>query len=200
MGLGALAGAGLVADIWNQERTNDANRDQTRETNASNARESAENRKFQESMSNTAHTREVVDLKRAGLNPLLSVNAGASSPAGSQANAVTGTGAVASAKFAASAQEYARLKQEAKTVDAGVKKAGADTRASDALAGKLAAETRIIKANSAEAETKGGLWTKIKDGLGFFDKKADEAAKTNADKYKKHFSPEAYKARMKGPK
>lgn len=56
-----------------------------RETNAANVKEAALNRESMEYLSSTAHQREVKDLEAAGLNPILSANAGASTPSSSAA-------------------------------------------------------------------------------------------------------------------
>lgn len=64
-------------------------------SDSASAAEARRNREFQERMSNTAHQREVEDLLRAGLNPMLSAmrGGGASTPSGNVADVgATGRG------------------------------------------------------------------------------------------------------------
>lgn len=69
---------------------------------ATSAVEAQKNRDWQERLSNTAHQREIKDLIAAGLNPVLSANAGATTPAGSAGNGYVSGASSASADSSAS--------------------------------------------------------------------------------------------------
>lgn len=70
-----------------QKAANSANISSARQAEIWSSDEALKQRDFQERMSGSSHQREVSDLKSAGLNPLLSLNSGASTPPGAMGSA-----------------------------------------------------------------------------------------------------------------
>lgn len=121
--------------------------------NATNAATAQKQMDFQERMSNTSHQREVADLTAAGLNPLLSANAGASSPAGASWSAGNPIEAGIN-----SARASKSLDANLKSIDQSIKTAKAQETTTDtqgalntAMFQKVKQDTKTAKVNTALA-------------------------------------------------
>jgi len=129
----AAAGIAAVGSFIGGEKRNEAQ--------IASAREQME---FQERMSNTAHQREVLDLRAAGLNPILSGTggAGASTPSGAQA-AIQDTITPA----LSSAQQAARMSADIKQIRIQNKNTAANTTLTAAQQAKSESDKKLVDLN-----------------------------------------------------
>lgn len=166
---GAAAGAGLGLQIMGQQEANETNARIAKDATQTNVATSREQMAFQERMSSTAHQRQVADLKAAGLNPILSVNSGASSPSGAAGNAVAATMSNALEGLGASARELAFIKQNYQKGAAEIGLLGAQLRNAEAQAdnaraasAKARMETRVMSKGIPEAELKNDIFDVVR--------------------------------------
>lgn len=179
-----LSGAGvygaLIDGVFNwfgQREANKTNKQIAMDTNVFNADQAEKNRKFQAEMSNTAYQRQMEDLMKAGINPLLMTGmSGASTPSGSTASGVQAhvenemTGAFSSAKQAlATGMAFQKL-----GTDIGLTQ---DQQAlTKAQTKKAAMETAVMSKGIPEADIKNRVYNYVND---FFGQPARTAAPKN---------------------
>lgn len=113
--------SGVTNNLFAGKRQDDAQ--------AFNAQQAAANREWQQYMSNTSHQREADDLEKAGLNRILSLGKGASSPGGSSAASSPGAPVHDMLGPAVTtAMAHSRLKQELENMKAENDRIMKDTR------------------------------------------------------------------------
>jgi hypothetical protein len=107
---------------------------------------------WQQWMSNTAHRREAADLKAAGLNRILSLGKGASTPGAPGHQGVTHKWDNFIAKGVSSAIQARQLKANIEDVTAGVDKKTAEKKLTDQMTENQKVLNGILRSNAKEAK------------------------------------------------
>lgn len=202
--LAAIAGGALSGGLsyLGQREANEANRDIASQTTAANMAEAQRNRDFQREMSNTAFQRQMEDLKRANLNPLLAAGmSGASTPGGSAGSAVSADmkntlGGATDAVQTAIGIHNQQLASAKQATEIGLMKDNQNLYKAQAT--KAAMETKVMSKGIPEADVK----NKIYNWFNKFVSDTNKASAKQPDELTKAFDNtlNKYKVKMKGPK
>ena len=157
---GAIGGAlvGGLLGYAGQQSANQTNVDIARQATQSNIATAREQMAFQERMSNTAHQREVADLRAAGINPLLSGKLGGSStPSGAAGQAATTTVENSLSPLGKGVQAAVSNYMDLVTLQGNLAKQGSDIAANAAYARQADAQARVAGVEALNAAKRGQL-------------------------------------------
>lgn len=160
---------GPLLQYQGTRETNQANIDISNAATAANLAEAEKNRAWQEKMSSTAHQREVQDLIKAGINPMIGSQTGASTPSGGQGTAIAAkleNPLAGASGWLNSAVDSMKTLGEIKLQDKQAKLLEAQTV-------KTGVETEVGKRNLPEAQIKNKIYN-------YLNKKVDQFSNSSA--------------------
>lgn len=215
---GAASQAFDPMQFLGQQFTNQQNMTNAREANSWAEGAATTAMEFDERMSNTAHQRDVADLKAAGLNPILAAGGGGASTPSAPSPSGSGPGPVTSALQASVSgarqlmTQFAQLKNldsdsaakaaQAKAADSTAVLNSASAKNVSAQATESAARTKAVLAALPQTESKSKVAGKVNDVLDALDPNKSATAKQLstgigdwlADKWEKFKYPEINQA------
>lgn len=167
---GAISAVGNYLGVENTNRTNKKIADNA---NKLSYRMMKENMAFQKLMSGTARRRDMMDLKKAGLNPLLAATGGASTPSGAMGSVIAPTMENAIGAGFSSAMEAGRyfLDRARQKEEINLMKTQGD---------KNKMETKVMSKGVPEAEFKNEIYDIIRPMV----KKIKESVQSGSKKVK----------------
>lgn len=157
-GLDTVLSGGL--NIISGYSANQSNIGMQRETNAANIEMSREQMDFQREMSNTAHQREIADLKAAGLNPNLSAGGnGSSTPSGAMPSLS------APHMNAIDFTQFVPMLQRQEMIDLDKQRVANETKKTDAEIPYTQAKTRLSQKGTIRADLEGEASGVLRDAI-----------------------------------
>lgn len=186
------AGASLLGGIMSNEAGKAASARQMRFQ----SKENRIARDFEERMSNTAHQRQVQDLKKAGLNPLLSGTGGASTPSATGSSGASYDPKDVLGPAVASAIEATRMKRELDLAKEQINNVKSDTQLKLDQASltrsqqhKANTETQLLELSKEEAEVKKAGYSLVAP----FVEKLKKAHRSSVERNVKTHNEKGYK-------
>lgn len=190
----AMAANATSANMAEAQRNRDFQQSSANTQMQFQANQIAQQRQYETGMSNTAHQRERDDLIKAGLNPLLSVNGGASTPSTGAATGASASGSQGSAEKSVNTNPWTGVNPMSVITSAletmgsvqGLEKQKAETNLINSQAKKTGVDTKVaekgIPASDITNEVYGVIRPLIKDAKEYWLPKYKQRKQNNAIK------------------